>query len=53
MQDTSERKTIGTYVAKKGDVILHQIAKDPDVKTNASEILQEFFRYIEQMSFLV
>ena len=41
------KKTIGTYVAKKGDVILHQIAKDPDVKTNASEILQEFFRYIE------
>ena len=41
------KKTIGTYIAKKGDVILHQIAKDPDVKTNASEILQEFFRYIE------
>ena len=41
------KKTIGNYVAKRGDVILHQIAKNPDVKTNASEIIQEFFRYIE------
>ena len=41
------KKTIGNYVAKRGDVILHQIAKNSDVKTNASEIIQEFFRYIE------
>ena len=33
------KKTIGTYVAKKGDVILHQIAKDPDVKKRLKKAL--------------
>lgn len=41
------KRTIGTYVAKKGDVILHQIVKNPDVKTNASKVLHDFFEYIQ------
>jgi len=43
---TSNRK-VGTFQVSKGDVILHQIAKDTQGTGDASDVLQRFFKFID------
>ena len=42
----NSNRMVGTFQADKGDVVLHQIAKDKNGTGNASDVLQRFFKFI-------
>ena len=42
----NSNRMVGTFQVYKGDVVLHQIAKDKNGTGNASVVLQRFFKFI-------